>query len=499
MWPVLEPKPLEWNWHLDIICRELTWVFEGKTKELVICIPPGTAKSLLVSVLWPAWVWLHRPTERVLCFANHPRLASRDSKRMRGVLDKPQYKALVAYQAKVGNVREVRDRKTGKKRAWAVQRGLDKIEKFVNDYEGFRESTSIGSAVTGRRGDGIIIDDPYDADQVINGSVAQVAARMLAMVNLYENSITSRVNDETKAYKILIMQRLHLDDLAGHMVRNGARHVALPMLSYEPIDVDRHPDDPRQGAGESLQERRFPAEVVTEKRRRMVARHFDAQYQQKPRPAAGKLFKREWVQYHRLSYRMAEFDEIAISVDCTFKDEAESDYVVMQAWGRKGAKFYLLDQVRDRMNYVETRKTLIAFRKKHARTRLVLIEDKANGSALISELRAHVPGIVAYDPGSASKYARAELSTVAWEAGNVFLPDPEIAPWVGDLVEEHISFPGGTNDDQVDAGSQMLLRWMDLTDYRELDPLREFAAFATPIELNLSATKNSAKQPDINW
>jgi len=177
--------------------------------------------------------------------------------------------------------------------------------------------------------------------------------------------------------------------------------------------------------------------------------------------AEGATFRREWLQQtYRLDPReqAARCDEVAISMDCTFKKSAHSDYVAIQAWGRSSGRFYLLDQVRGRMSYTEARSALLGLVGKWPAAHLKLIESKANGDAILDDLRGAVPGLVGFNP-TASKEARAEVAAVHFEAGDVFLPEPRSAPWVGDYVEELAAFPTGANDDQVDATAQMLIRW----------------------------------------
>jgi len=146
-------------------------------------------------------------------------------------------------------------------------------------------------------------------------------------------------------------------------------------------------------------------------------------------------------------------------VDCAFKGAAKSDFVVLQVWGRIGSRKYLLDQVRARMDYPATRAALVALAARWPKAHLKLIEDKANGSALIADLIGAASGIVPYNP-TTSKYARASVAAVAFEAGDVLLPTPEFAPWVGAYIEELCGFgAGAAHDDQVDATSQMFIRW----------------------------------------
>ena len=172
------------------------------------------------------------------------------------------------------------------------------------------------------------------------------------------------------------------------------------------------------------------------------------------------MFRREWFQTYRADpvTQSRLCDELAISVDCAFRASKHSDFVVLQVWGKRGAYRYLLDQVRARMELPATQAALRGLAGKGPRVGLILIEAKANGDALIQTMRAEITGLVGWDP-RASKEARAQAASVQFESGQVWLPSPQDAPWVGDYCEELAGFPHSAHDDQVDATSQLLLRW----------------------------------------
>jgi len=182
-----------------------------------------------------------------------------------------------------------------------------------------------------------------------------------------------------------------------------------------------------------------------------------AMYQQCPRPLGGNVFKESGLRYYLPKDLPAKFDKVLASWDCTFKDTDGTDFVVGQVWGKAGANAYLLAQVRARMSFTKTVKEVVALRAAWPRTKEVLIEDKANGPAVIDTLKASVPGIIPIEPDG-SKLARAHAVTSYWEAGNVWIPHPDTAPWVKDLVGELTGFPAAANDDQVDALTQALRR-----------------------------------------
>lgn len=173
-------------------------------------------------------------------------------------------------------------------------------------------------------------------------------------------------------------------------------------------------------------------------------------YMQRPMPLDGDLFKRDWWQYYRAL--PARFDAIIISVDAAFKDTNDSDFVVVQVWGVCGAQYYLLDQVRDRMGITATENTIRDLEAKW-RPHAILVEDKANGPAIVERLGREIPGVIAVNP-EGGKVARATAVSPLVEAKNIFLPEGE--PWIADFVAEFAAFPSGTHDDQVDAMSQAL-------------------------------------------
>lgn len=449
-WHICEPaRKLVWNWHYDIICDELEAVARGETRELVICVPPGTGKSIIVSAMFQSWLWLRRPAERVLSTSANPRPIVRDSIRLRNIINSPEYVRLLALIEK----------RTGQP-AWGMSRDQNEKVNFANSRTGTRLCSTIHGAVTGDRVDGLLVDDAYDAKAAGIGTPIQVADRMNEVVTIYDDVLASRI-DPVNGWRIVIMQRLHEADLAGELIRRGVRCVVLPM-EFDPTLKHRHPRDPRTMDGELLFPKRYTREwCETEKAKPGGARKWAAQYQQNPTPAMGSLFQRDWTlqRYTGDPQRFARgLRELAITIDCTFKDGRKSDYVAMQVWGRDGVKKYLLDSVRARMDLPATIQALLDLAAKWPQARLKLVEDAANGPGVIAMLRKHLPGLVGVTP-MGGKYARAQTAAIAYEAGEVWLPQAEHAPWVGEYVEELCAFPNGGNDDQVDATSQLFIRW----------------------------------------
>lgn len=455
LWHVLEPgTPLEWGWHLDLICSELERVTSGETRELVICIPPGFMKSLIGSVYWLAWWQLRDPTHRALTLSSSDDLAIRDSWKMRMVLRSDWYRRLVATCAE--------QRGTP---VWTMSKDQDQKVNFVNTQLGGRQCFSTGGSVTGHRGRGYLVDDPHQVTDVL-GEPERVAAALDRAHQKIDVVLPSRVNDQRTAWRVTIQQRVHEDDAAGRQIRRGVRALILPMHAYELDDPWRHPQDSR-APGELLDPVRFPEAAVAALAARLeeYPGQAEAQLEQRPIPAKGGMFKRAWMNqvYPWDPQRPPKpWTEIVQTVDATFKKTKTGAFVSIQTWGRLGwTGYYLLDEVHARMGYVDTRQAMRDAAGKW-NPAAVLVELKANGEALVDDLRSEIPQVIGFMPDKyGDKVARAQLSTPAWQAGMVWLPDAGFFPTVGDFRNELASFPGGLAKDRVDAKSQLFLWWQE--------------------------------------
>lgn len=296
---------------------------------------------------------------------------------------------------------------------------------------------------------------------------------------------TARTRLAPAAPQIIIQTRWHEDDLSGWLLAGASgadwRYINVPAQAEDDSDpLGRQP-------GEYLISARGRTAADWEMTRRDVgARTWAALYQGRPAPAEGSLFKRSHWRWYAAPRAVARADgtmwvhgadEIIQSWDMAFKDTKASDFVVGQVWARFGAEVYLLDQVRDRMDFPATAAAVKALSAKWPQAHGKLVEDKANGPAIIAQLRATVSGLIPITPQD-SKYARASSVAPFVEAGNVYLPDPSLAPWIGDYVVEHTSFPNASHDDQVDTTSQALNRLLGSHTGVEqaMDWLKQFSA-----------------------
>lgn len=452
-WHVVEPAvPFKPNWHIDVICDHLEAVSRGDINQLIISIPPGHAKSLLVSVMWPAWMWTWNPYWRSIFGSYDRQLAHRDSVKARMLLESDWYRSEFNPN-------------------WEFSGDQNVKGYYRNSKMGERLSISVGTG-TGHRAHAVIADDP------INVSDRFSEAKINEAIDWWDKSMSSRFLDQAKAIRVIIAQRTVVNDLTGHALKQGGyEHLCLPS-EFDPkrrAVTSLGVADPRKTAGELLFPKLFTPAVIAKAKIDLGSIDFAAQHQQLPVPAEGGIFKREWFQFYRKAQLPAVYHQLAQSWDMSFKDRKSSDFVVGDVWGRSGANCILLYHKREQMNFPRTRRALMDVTDLFPNATLKLVEDKANGPAIIADLRQTIPGLVAVDPGGDSKEARAHAVSPLVEAGNVWLPHPDEAPWIEEWLDEVCTFPRGQYDDRVDAMTQVLKRFK-----KAIDEWRR--ANATPVE-----------------
>jgi predicted phage terminase large subunit-like protein len=460
-WSIVEPStPFVPGWHIDAIVEHLEAISYGHIRKLLINVPPRHMKSLLVSVFWPAWEWTRWPERRWLYSSYAANLSSRDSLVCRRLIESPWYRARWGHIFVLTGDQNVKTR-------------------FENNRSGYRLSVSVGGSVTGEGGDRLVCDDPHKVDEVLSDSIRT------GTLDWWDSTMSTRVNDPKTTAMVVVAQRCHQLDLSGHLLEQGSwEHLCLPAEYEGPSRTTSIGfTDPRKEPGELLWPERFGRREIEEMKISLGSYGTAGQLQQRPSPAAGGIFRRDWWRYYQpqgmnlppVIVRLpdgtqtsivaieapASVDEQIQSWDCSFKDLKTSDYVVGQAWGRIGSIFLLGHQIRGRMDFPATMKAIREMSEKWPQTFGKLIEDKANGSGLIQMLQHQIPGIIPVNP-QGGKLTRARAISPLVEAGNVYLPHPDFAPWVPDFIEECAAFPNGAHDDQVDAMTQALLRWITM-------------------------------------
>lgn len=426
-WDVVEPaKPLLDNWHIDAIAEHCQAVADEKIRNLLINVGPGYAKSLIVSVLFSGWLWARNPQLRLLCGTYASSLTIRDSIRVRTLIDSPWYSETFQPEWKL------------------IKRNEDHLS---NDQSGFRMALSVDSAATGFRGDGQILDDIMNAKDAHSEAARETARRWVF------ETMSSRFNDMRKGWRIAIGQRLHEQDPYGEMIKTGDYELLCLPSEFEPERRAKTSigwTDPRTVAGELLFPELFTKEVIAQAKRDLGSYAYAGQHQQRPAPAEGGLFKRDWWQYYQFGVH-PQFELVALSVDATFKDSKDADFVAIHAYGFIGPRSYLLDRVHAKMGYSATKQAIRGMVARH-KPAAILIEDKANGPAIIEELKKELPGVIAVNP-EGGKVARAWAVSPEVEAGNCYLPE---LPWAQEVVEEAAQFPNAAHDDDVDAFTQAI-------------------------------------------
>ena len=393
-------------------------------------------KSLTCCVFWPAWVWTFRPECKWIYASYAMGLSQRDNLRMRRLIESEW------YQARWGKVfKPLRDN-------WGAI-------KFMNDHAGFRLCTSTDGTVTGEHADVQVCDDPIKPQDARGGALA-TKTMLNSCLEWWNETMASRLVDFDKSARVIIMQRLHMHDLAGAVLKDGGyEHLCLPM-EFEPQSTCTTSigfRDPRISANQPLWPERFSSEAVAQLKKELGARGEAAQLQQHPVPLTGSVFEKEHVHYWT---ERPQVKTVISSWDCTFK-ETGSSYVVGQVWGvtADAHSYVLLDQIRKRMSFSETLSAIRKISVAYPFCSAHLIEEKANGSAIIDILQDEIPGIYPVLP-QGGKEARAHAVESLWSNGQVMLPSPELYPWVNELVQELLEFPSSLFDDQVDSMTQAL-------------------------------------------
>jgi predicted phage terminase large subunit-like protein len=455
-WRSAPADPAEYisNWHIDCICDHLSAMTDGDIRKLIINMPPRCTKSLLVSVLWPAWAWIKKPETKWLFSSFDLRLSHRDSRLCRNLIQS------VFYQRSWGTRFKLRE-------------DSNTLSRFDNDKMGFRMSTSSEAGTLGEGADFVVQDDPNDAGQMTSEAYIE------KVIYNHDNVLSTRLNNPKTGCRLIVQQRLHERDLTGYVLEkeSGWDHLVLPMEYEGPGKMTSIGwSDPRTKIGELLCPARFDAEYLSEFKNKPVI--YAGQYQQRPSPSEGAKFKRHWWNFYNPpgteildaegKPKMVEipvpggevirkrpvavppaFEQICHGYDFAFKDKEQNDLVSGQVWGRVGSNSFLLARETGHLDFPGTlrlvRKLSGIFPSPEK-----MIEDKANGPAVIQTLKNEIPGIIP-SPIDGGLVALANSLTGYCEAGNWYLPNPNLYPWVLDFIEIFAAYPNGKHDDDVSA------------------------------------------------
>ena len=389
---------------------------------LVLSTPPQHGKSMTVTETFPSWYGCKYPDKRCIVACYNDGFAGKFGRRNKSKIDE--------YGRHIFGV--------------TLAKSSDREMEF-QDYGGSIITRGIMAGVTGNSGDLIIIDDP-----VKNRAEADSPVYRERLWEEWQNSIKTRTQAGTKI--IIIQTRWHEDDLAGRVIR----HEQFVEVVNIPVEAEEN-DILGRAVGDALcpeigKDNRWLKEFKKGYDEGMRA--WNALYMGRPTSEEGNIFKREWWRYYE---KLPEhFPLIGISVDASFKGSDTSDFVAIEVWGKLNQDFYLIDMLKQRMDFPETLKAIRYMNDKYPHRHSILIEDKANGPAIIAMLRHEISGIIPTTPKE-SKVARANAVTGIVESGHVHLP--KYAEFTPVFVEETASFPNGVNDDLVDAFTQFVNKY----------------------------------------
>jgi predicted phage terminase large subunit-like protein len=410
------------NWHIACVAHHLQQCLEGKIRRLIITLPPRNLKSICASVALPAFALGRDPSLKVIVASYSQELAKKHALDFRTVVQSQ------AYQTAFPGMR--------------IHPAKCTETEVMTTKMGFRLSASVNGTLTGRGGNIIVIDDP------LKPSDAMSEAERNAVNNWFDSTVLSRLDDKASDVIIIVMQRIHMDDLVGHVLPQGGWTVLnIPAIAEETtryrIGDGQFYERP---TGTVLDPVREPREALDEIKAAMGAYNFLAQYQQDPVPPGGTVF--DWASFRTYDKPPVAFDFIGQSWDTACKQDAHNSFSVCTTWGVIGPDCYLLDVLRHRFDFPTLKKRALA----HAFTYeagIVLIEDTAAGIQLLQEL--HLDKELKAWPirPKGDKIARAERVTARIEAGHVFIPAQ--APWLPEFRTEIRAFPGSKFTDQVDS------------------------------------------------
>ena len=442
-WSVIEPETeFVDGWHIGAICEHLEAVTDFRITRLNINIPPRHMKSILCCVMWPAWVWGTHPGRSFIFGSNSATLAIRDSIKTRQVIESNEYRGIF-------------------KQEWTLTDDQNRMDAFKNTRGGVRKSVGVGTTITGQGGDYLVVDDPHD----VNDIYSDLHRDKTKFWN--DKTLGTRINDPKKYARVLIMQRLHEDDLSGHVLKTQHyEHINLPIEYSSKQDESLKSNtslgfkDPRTKEGQVLWPERFSEKSIDELRS-TLGEEADAQLNQDPKPKSGGLFPRDnWKHYDSSP---SDILELILFIDAAQKPGVSNDYSIFATWARTHNGYYLLDLLREKTD-APLLQSLTENNFNKWRHNAIVIEDKSAGSSLIQYLRTQTTlPVLAFDPGQRDKVVRATAATPMVRSGKCYLPheikgieDGKQVNLIEVFKKEHERFPKSKHDDMVDTTSMMV-------------------------------------------
>lgn len=444
-WAVLEPTdPLIWNWHIEAVCDHVQALLEGRIpqRNLLINVPPGSAKSRVVSVCTTPWMWLHQPAWRAIYGSGNPDVAIRDSMYARDLIESDWYQETF-------------------RPTWQLAGDQNAKGHYRNTATGERRALSTGAKVTGSRAHALFVDDALDAKEA-HAKPARASALLW-----YRQAFSNRLSSPQSGTRCIIEQRLHAGDLSGYLLESQPEmwdHLNIRQEYEVPTEIEPRRvtsigwTDPRTTEGELMNPQRFPASVLAQERLILGSSGYAGQHQQRPTSAEGNIFKRDWFRYYKTPDTNGDLKKLieilgitrlVQGVDTALTEKKSSDFTADCTIGVAPNRFYVLDLYKKKSEFPEAKKAVVLYHAKWG-ANAVAIEGggSASGKVTAQELRRETRVPIIEVP-NIDKVVGANKIAPTVEAGCVYLP--EDADWVADFVESLCTFPMANHDDDVDA------------------------------------------------
>lgn len=438
----LEPGHLEPARHIDIICRLLEKVQRGEVRRALVCIPPRYLKTYLISIAYTAWILGGNPRARIICASYGAQLAEKFCADTLRLMRTPWYRRI--FPATILDPKKQSNTEIG------------------TTAGGYRFATSVGATLTGRGADLIIIDDPLKANEGHSPTARQ------SCIEWFNSTVHTRFDHPKKGKIIVIAQRLHAEDLPGHLIEIGGwEQLILPAINCvtQTYDIVAGGQRGLFLAGRILQPSRHNQEDLDQLKKEMGEHDFEAQFNQAPVPPGGATFKVSWVKRYEKMPALSQTEAVIQSWDTAYEGDEDNSYSVCTTWAKCPDGLYLLDVWRDRPAFPELLKKVYDLRAKW-NARLVVIERKASGISLIETIQTggRKTWLVYLSPEK-GKVERAQQQSVKFEQGRVWLP--RSADWLATYEAELFTFPQSKFDDQVDSTVQLLTA-LDMPQFHNL-------------------------------
>ncbi len=429
--PELEPGMLEVAAHISIISHLLERMYYGEVQRALVCIPPRYLKTYLINIAYTAWLLGKNPKARIISASYGAALSEKFSADTLKLMRSRWYKRI--FPATVLDPKKQSQTEIG------------------TTAGGYRLATSVGATMTGRGADLIIVDDPLKANEAHSPTARQ------ASIDWFNSTVHTRFNNPKKGKIIVVAQRLHAEDLPGHLIEAGTwETLILPAINpkVEVFEIVRGGLKQRFAEGRILQPSRHDAEDLARLKKEMGEHDFEAQFNQQPIPPGGAIFKNAWIKRYIEPPGPAKTEAILQSWDTAYEGDESNSYSVCTTWAKCPDGYYLLDVWRDRPGFPDLFKKVSALKDQWG-AKMVIVEKKASGISLIESFNkpGQMPWLRHISPEK-GKVERAQQQTVKFEQGRIWLPTE--APWLPAYEAELFQFPFSKFDDQVDSTVQLL-------------------------------------------